>query len=378
MADQRLNDLFGRYIRRQTSEAEQEELMRLMADESHEAQVNDLMQAAWDHFEPRTEPFSAADSAQLLRQIWEQAGPPQVKRIRLWPRIAAAASIILAVSAGGYFILHKQQPVQQTAQLIKNDIAPGHNQATLILANGKKIILTKGLSGLLAQQGQTQIQVDQNNVTYNAAKTEDQVSYNTLTTARGEQSPYPLVLADGTKVWLNAESSITFPTAFGGKERIVKITGEAYFEVAHNQKQPFKVQAANQTIEDIGTQFDVNAYPDESSTRTTLVEGSVRVNNLMLKPSEQTDGNRIKTVNTEIVTAWKIGRFHFEGENIQTVMRQLARWYNIDVAYQGEVTNNVFYAGISRNKNISAVLHLLENTKGVHFKVEGRRVTVIE
>jgi hypothetical protein len=301
----------------------------------------------------------------------------QPKTRRLWPRIAAAASILIALSAGGYFVLH-QKHEQQTAQLIKNDIAPGHNQATLTLANGKKIVLTKGLQGLIAQQGKTNINATDNNITYTSSKNADQVSYNTLSTARGEQSPYPLVLPDGSKVWLNAESSITFPTAFNGNERIVKITGEALFEVKHNAAQPFKVQTDKQTIEDIGTTFDVNAYADEAVTRTTLVEGSVKVNKLTLSPGQQTDGNSIKTVNVKRFIAWKNGDFDFEDENIQTVMRELARWYNIDFRYEGKISAEGFNAQLSRSKNISSILHLLENTKGVHFKVEGRRVTVIE
>lgn len=297
----------------------------------------------------------------------------------VWLKTAVAASVLLAISVGGYFLLHKQPVKQETDQLVKNDIAPGHNQATLTLANGKKIVLTKGLSGTLAQQGQTQIKVTDNNITYNAkTETDKQVTYNTLTTARGEQSPYPLVLADGTKVWLNAESSLTFPTAFNQKERIVRVTGEAYFEVAHNADHNFKVQTATQTIEDIGTRFDVNAYTNEPNTKTTLIEGSVKVNDLFLKPGEQTDGSHIKSVDTEVFTAWKEGNFHFEGDRIETVMRQLARWYDIEVSYQGKTTNQVFYADISRNRNISAVLKVLHNSQGVSFKVEGRRVTVIE
>jgi len=325
-----------------------------------------------------------ADELELLESAMEQEIfnrielADQKKTLTLWPtllKISAAASILIALSVGGHLLLHQQQP---TETLVKNDIEPGHNQATLILANGKKIILTRGLNGLLARQGKTQIHVHQNNIIYDAKnKTGDQISYNTLSTAKGEQSPYPLILTDGTKVWLNAESSITFPTAFNQKERIVKITGEALFEVAHDPKQPFKVEAANQTIEDIGTQFDVNAYIDEPATKTTLIEGSVKVNNIIIKPGQQTDGSHIKTVNTEIVTAWKEGNFHFEGDDIQTVMRQLTRWYNIDVTYQGQITHEVFYADISRNRNISAVLKLLEKTNGVQFKIEGRRVAVI-
>lgn len=293
----------------------------------------------------------------------------------LWPRIAAAASIIIVCSVGGYFLLHKK--VTPTATYA-NDIAPGHNQATLTLANGKKIILTKGLKGILAIQGATTIQADAQSISYQSTAKEEQVSYNTLATVRGEQSPYPLVLADGTKIWLNAQSSITFPTAFNQKERIVKLTGEAYFEVAHNAKQPFKVEANGQSIEDIGTAFDVNAYSDEQATKTTLVEGSVKVNKIILKPGEQTDGATIKPVNTAQFTAWKDGDFNFDNDKITTVMRQLSRWYNIDVKYQGKVTNEGFHALISRQRNISVVLHGLEKTKGVHFKIEGKEVTVIQ
>jgi len=309
-----------------------------------------------------------------LEEVWLSVQPHTPVR-RLWPRIAAAASILVILSAGGY-LLFKPKAVQQIAQVVKNDIAPGHNQATLTLANGKKIILTRGLSGVLATQGNTTIQASNNHIAYNNSQQADQLIYNTLSTARGEQSPYPLVLADGTKVWLNAESSITFPTVFNQKERIVKLTGEAYFEVKHNAAQPFEVQTANQTIEDIGTQFDVKAYSDEA-TATTLVEGSVKVNNSLLKPGEQFANDKIQSVNTERYTAWKNGDFDFEGDNIQTIMHELSRWYNIEVSYEATPTTG-FSAEISRGKNISAVLHMLERTRLVHFKIEGRRVTVIK
>jgi len=319
--------------------------------------------------------YDAKSALEIIKQYPQQPLKNKGRVIR-WPRIAAAASIILALSAGSYLLLHKMAPTQQVAQQ-KNDIAPGHNQATLTLANGQKIILTKGLSGQLAIQNKTVITATQNTITYQAGQSGDQLIYNTLSTAKGEQSPYPLVLADGTKVWLNAESSITFPTAFNGATRIVKITGEAYFEVEHNDRQPFKVEYNNQTATDIGTHFDINAYADETNT-TTLLEGSVKVNNLVLKPGEQTDGKKITTVNTAQVIAWKNGQFRFNGDHIQTIMRALARWYDIDVSYRGPITQEVFYAKLSRQRNISAVLRVLERTKGIHFKIEGRRVTVIE
>lgn len=301
----------------------------------------------------------------------------QRRPVRLWVRIAAAASILLFVSIGGYFIWHKNR-IASTIASAKIDISPGHSQATLTLANGQKILLTKGLYRTLTQ-GATAIKIN-NGITYTTGlkgKAET-VSYNTLSTANGEQSPYPLILPDGSKVWLNAQSSITFPTAFNGKERIVKITGEALFEVSHNAKQPFKVQTQKQTIEDIGTIFNVNAYADEPTTKTTLIAGKVKVNDMLLTPGQQTDGSHIKTVNTKRYTAWKSGDFYFEDDSIQTVMRQLSRWYNIEITYEGNITKDGFNAQISRSKNISAILHILENTKGVHFKIEGRRVTVIE
>jgi len=321
--------------------------------------------------------LSDAEMDETIRSLAASLPLEAAKVKRLWPRIAAAASVLVACSLGLYYGLH-QQPKPQTAQLVKNDITPGHNQATLTLANGKKIVLTKGLNGILATQGKTTIQAGNNDIAYNNTQTADQLVYNTLSTARGEQSPYPLVLADGTKVWLNAQSSITFPTIFNGKERMVKLTGEAYFEVKHNAAQPFKVQTANQTIEDIGTSFDVNAYGDEQATTTTLVEGSVKVGSVILKPGQQFNGAKVTAVSTAQYTAWKNGDFDFRGDRIESVMRQLARWYNIEVIYQQDLKDKVVYAQISRSKNISSVLNLLEATKGIHFKVEGRRVTVIE
>jgi len=332
--------------------------------------------------------------SELEERITQFKFPQAVKTRTLWPRIVAAASVILALSIGGYFLLHKQQP-QQTANY-KNDIPPGHNQATLTLANGKKIILTKGLSGKLAQQGTTLIGVSsQNALAYTAAgaNANAPVAYNTLSTAIGEQSPYPLVLADGTKVWLDAESSITFPVAFNGKDRIVKITGEAYFEVAHNSAHPFKVTVKEQTIEDIGTHFNINAYDNEKVITTTLLEGIVKVfvpgsssplerAGLRLKPGEQAvlKNQIINVTNADVeeTVAWKNGYFRFNNEKIESIMRKLSRWYPIDVQYSGAITDEEFYATSSRYKNISEVLTMLQKTKGVHFTIDGRRVTVMK
>jgi len=317
------------------------------------------------------------------REMWQYIQAREVPVRRLWPRIAAAASILIALGAGVFYISHKKQVPMQTAQVIKQDIAPGHNQATLTLANGKKIILTKGLNGLLATQGKTAINASGNTIVYNATKADQSVSYNTLSTARGEQSPYPLVLPDGSKVWLNAESSITFPTAFTGKQRRVTITGEAYVEVAHNSKQPFQVDANGVTIEDIGTQFNINAYKDEPNVTTSLIEGAVKVSHnsrsVLLKPGEQAAADaqnmQIKKVDIDEAIAWRSGYFSFNGQDIQGVIRQLARWYNLNVQYQGQLPQNNFKGEISRNVNASKVFKQLKDY-GIDCRLQGNNLII--
>jgi transmembrane sensor len=324
----------------------------------------------------------------ILNRLAEDINPQKTTR-RLWTRIAAAASVLLVLSIGGYHFLHVQKP-QQVAQLKKQDVAPGHNQATLTLANGKKIILTKGLSGQLAVQGQTAINVNSGSaIAYNNT-TPLQIAvpmvYNTLETNRKERSPYPLILADGTKVWLNAASSITFPVAFTGKDRIVTITGEVYFEVAHNAAQPFRVKANGQMIEDIGTAFNVNAYSDEPVVTTTLLQGSVRVSltdnqtSVVLKPGDQAKAAngelKLKSnVDLDGAVAWKSGIFQFKNTRIDEVLRQAARWYDVDVDYQQGIPDQTFSGKISENVNLSGLLDILSYS-GVHFRIEGNKIIV--
>jgi transmembrane sensor len=266
----------------------------------------------------------------------------------------------------------------------QQDILPGHNQATLTLANGQKIILTKGLMGKLAQQGQTAIQANgTKGITYIAANTvlNTPITYNTLTTAKGEESPYPLILADGTKVWLNAESSIIFPTAFEGKERLVKVNGEAYFEVAHNSKQPFRVTVKNQTIEDIGTQFNVNAYDDEPMMKTTLVEGSISINSkTILKPGQEANidkqaGIQVVNANVAVATAWRNGLFSFKKASVKTVMRQIARWYDVEIKYEGELPTKTLTGNIYRSVNVSEALQILQYAD-VKFRIQNKTIIV--
>lgn len=302
----------------------------------------------------------------------------------LWPQMIAAASVLLMV-LGSYAVLHQAAPQKRIVRIPQQSIVPGRHQATLTLANGQKIMLSKGLSGKLAQQGNIQINVTPGSeLVYNGSGVNADVQYNTLSTTIGEQSPYPLVLGDGTKVWLNSNSSITFPTAFNSNIRQVKITGEAYFEVAHNSSNPFTVKAGNQTVEDIGTAFNINSYDDEPAIRTTLVKGSAKVSangaNKILKPGQQSLVNRssmsLKTTDTEAETAWLTGKFVFQNEELHSVMRQLARWYKIDVIYDDDPNNIVLGGGFSKSRNISQVLKAFEQTGAVRFTIKGNEVRV--
>ena len=315
--------------------------------------------------------------------------PNQRRRTRtIW--YSAAASLLLFLSIGGYFILNNTPQKQQIAQIQTHDVAPGGNKAILKLANGKTIIIDDAKNGLIAQQEFTTINKsgDGSLVYKDQAHARNKpMVYDTLTIPRGGQ--FPIRLADGTKVWLNSATSLRYPETFAGNERKVElISGEAYFEVAHNASKPFRVVVKGQTIEDLGTQFNVNAYDDEPATKTTLLEGSVKVllkdQKTILKPGQQAvtkSSNSsiiVQNVDVDEAVAWKNGYFKFNGEDLKSVMRKVSRWYSVDVTYQGNFGDNISFLGeVSRSKNISAVLKIMEATGNVHFQVAGRRVVVM-
>ncbi|HZW69216.1 MAG TPA: FecR domain-containing protein, partial [Hanamia sp.] len=266
-------------------------------------------------------------------------------------------------------------------------LAPGGNKAILTLANGSQIILSNAQNGALAQQGNTKVvKLDDGKLAYRQDEitVAPVIEYNTVSTPRGGQ--YQLTLSDGSKVWLNAASAITFPTAFAGKERKVEIKGEAYFEVTHDASKPFEVTVNGMQVAVLGTHFNINAYDDEGNTKTTLLEGSVKVSkgNLhrIIVPGEQAVINNLSDIinvnndaNLDAVIAWKNGKFYFDHSNIRTVMNQISRWYNVDIEYSGNVSK-IFGGTISRNVSASNVFRILEATGGVHFKIEGKKVIV--
>lgn len=313
---------------------------------------------------------------------------------KMWFRVGAAAVLIFLVSTTVfYFLYQKKEPMvvaqkeNYTEQL--KDIPPGSNNAILTLANGTTIVLDTAANGVLAQQGHIKVLKINGQITYNKTGSVNGIPvYNTITTATGNQ--YQLILADGSKVWLNAASSIRFPAYFTGNERKVEITGEAYFEVAKNAEKPFKVEFNNQSggkgeIEVLGTHFNVNAYPDEEDVKTTLLEGSVKIKKAnqvqMLSPGQQaritSNSIALKTdIDVSQVVAWKNGFFLFNNTDIQMIMRQVARWYDVDAHFEGKIPREGFTGKISRNVPLSKFLKILK-LNDVNVKTEGRVVTVI-
>lgn len=331
----------------------------------------------------------SALKASIKQAIWQQAGVENGVIKMRWFKWAAAAAVILMISVIGVLmtINHAEKDQVAVAQTqkkeFKNDVAPGQTGAILTLADGQKILLDSAGDGTLAQQGNASVIKNNGELVYNTGGNAAVTVYNTMTTPKGRQ--FNLVLADGSKVWLNAESSITFPTQFSGKERKVTITGEAYFEVAHNAVMPFIVEKGSASIRVLGTHFNVNAYDDESVIGVTLLEGSVNVGNgnknVLIKPGQQArlgkTGNVqvANNVDLEEIVAWKDGKFQFENANVQTVMRQLGRWYDMEIEYSG-VINKHFGGTISRNVNLSKVLDMLQKTGEVKFTIDGKKIIV--
>jgi transmembrane sensor len=255
-----------------------------------------------------------------------------------------AAMVILIAGIGTLLILNRSSHDQAVAKKeVKTDVAPGHEGAILTLADGKQIVLDSTGNGIITQQGASKVVKQADALSYQSgANSQKEVVYNTMTTPNGRQ--YALVLADGSKAWLNAGSSITFPTAFAGKERKVQVTGEVYFEVARNPSMPFRVAVNDMIVEVLGTHFNINSYSDEGSIKATLLEGAVKVTKgvttVKLTPGDQSvlknDGSLSveKDINTDEIMAWKDGFFRFGNADLPTILRQFARWYDVQIVYE--------------------------------------------
>lgn len=329
----------------------------------------------------------SVDWEHLYQRIAEEKNNQSRERKTIWIRWTVAAAVLLLLGTGYYFFIPDKIPKQMavTQQSTTNDIAPptGVN-AVLTLSNGQKIILDDRGNGIVAMQGAVKlIKTADGQIAYKGISND--IEYNNLNNPRGSKV-ISLTLADGSKVWLNSESTLKYPTAFVGKERKVHVTGEAYFEVAKNAAMPFKVEAESMEVEVLGTHFNINSYDDESSARTTLLEGRVKINHgnitNFLRPGQQAKLNRdgkIKIINDADVDeaiAWKDDKFQFDRADIHDVMKQIARWYDVSVDYKGTVSSH-FGGTISREVNLSQALKMLELTGELKFEIEGKHVMVV-
>lgn len=327
--------------------------------------------------------------------IWNQISvnvsfrrEPILYRLRPFRNIAAAIFLLLFTGATWYMVRSRNKPNSTPTNfpiVIKSDVVPGGSKALLTLADGSSLPLDSAHNGQLALQGKVRVLNQDGNLSYAANGQDGKMVLNTMTTPRGGQ--YRLVLPDGSRVWLNAASSLRYPTAFTGKTREVELAGEAYFEIAKDKNKPFTVKTTNTAIEVLGTSFNVNAYPDEPDQRTTLVDGNVKVSNkenksAFLQPGQQAVTGQLpeglmilNNTDLEATLAWKNGYFLYKKAHIQTIMRQIARWYDVDIEYTSPV-DDLFYTKIPRNATVSAVFEALQAAGGVHFTFEGRKIIV--
>ncbi|WP_316789963.1 FecR family protein [Pedobacter frigoris] len=356
----------------------------------------------WEEILEKRKDHGVADSGLIsrieagLNHIETPVAPFQIKKQNseknnLRIIFAVAASLIMILSAGLFFYNNNsKKPLANHISRISNDIKPGGNKATLILSDGSKIDLNDvNAGGIVANQAGIRIVKNKDGqLVYNIVNNaESDVTglYNTIQTPLGGQ--YQVNLPDGTSVWLNAASSLRYPVNFGGDERRVELTGEGYFEVAKNKDKPFRVQTRNQIVEVLGTHFNINSYDEEEYTKTSLLEGSVRVQSVINKrtvlliPGQQSLLNdytlNVKEIDVNEVAAWKDGYFVFNNESAEAVMRKIARWYDLEVVYENNISNIDFAGSVARYKNVSEIIKTLELTGLVHFKLEGRKITVI-
>lgn len=399
MTEEKLQILLEKYLNN-TASAEEEQAL---TDWYHTTNNQEV------HWPIANEAAVAALKDRMLHQLQaaiHQATPAKV--IPLYHRIQWQAAAAILILLGIVTWLWLDKPVTTKPDTANADsknsapILPGGNKATLTLADGRRIELDTAGNTTLAQQGNTRIiKLNNGQLAYNEASRKTggaAILYNTIATPKGGQ--YEIILPDGSHVWLNAASFLRFPTTFTGQERKVQLVGEAYFEVSRNEQMPFRVYTTNKQqetgfVEVLGTHFNINAYEDEPKVKTTLLEGKVRVSMLSngagnqspvtLAPgmqsafsSERGDatGIQVTQVATEDVIAWKHGLFNFNKADIRTVMRQIARWYNVEVVYEGPLSNEKFEGEIPRNSTLNEVFSILE-LSAVHFKVEGRKVIVM-
>jgi transmembrane sensor len=384
--DQNIIALFRKYMDKQCSKAELEKVISIFQNGSYPEEFEYALNQDADNIinaDDDTKRWNEVSKLDLHHRIStsiaglkKASQPRRFSGILRMATVTAAACILLCF---GWFLYDQQESQPQQVQY-ENDVAPGKPGASLRLPNGRQISLNGQKAGVV---------IKGDHLSYNDGSdvgVNDKLATNEMysaSTAPG--NTYILTLPDGTQVWLNADSQLDFPAKFGIDSRVVSLKGEAFFKVIKDKRHPFIVESKGQQIKVLGTEFNINSYADEKSTKTTVIEGSVQVNsadqNAVLKPGQQSstasDGTIvISEADTALATAWKNNKFIFEDSDIKSVMRMIQRWYNVDVVYNGNLPDASFGGKVSRYNNVSIVLHVLEATGGAHFKIKGRTIFV--
>jgi transmembrane sensor len=378
-----LSELLDKYLTESLAPEEREELMKRLDDPAELAELEKLLENSFldDRFEAADNPVLQAHIHEFLQQQIDAEQTPVIpmRKNRILRFVAAAAVVILI---GGIWWMNadKQVPTEQVAgndPHYKNDVQPVSQGVILTLGDGRAINLEASPDGALVTEGGTSLSKQDSSIRYSNVHQQTQNPvYNTIATSFG--STYQLELSDGTRVWLNATSSLRFPVSFSGANRVVELSGEGYFEVAKNSKQPFLVRSGNATVQVLGTRFNMNAYDD--GIRTTLLDGSVKVNEQLLKPGQQgiLKKNMVVVEKAAIdeVMAWKNNMFNFNYRGITEIMKEVERWYGVKVVY-GAPVNGKFSTTLQRNMPVSKLLRNLELTGELKFSIEGKTITVI-
>jgi len=390
------DELYTGYLKNSLTEEELRRFLEIIRNKSNEQELKDkiselLNDTSGPNLSDKNRGEFIFNNIMLLAKTREKKTKEEDEkskpRIISFRKIAIAASIIGLIASGTHLVMYvlKKERNKIASHNFKNDAAPGSNKATLTLADGSSIILDDARDGAISQQGGAKVIKLGGKVFYRTTGSTSEIEYNTITTPRGGQ--YQVELPDGSRVWINAASSLRFPTSFSGKERRVEIDGEAYFEVAKNKSMPFIVQVKDAEVQVLGTHFDVMAYDEEGYVNTTLLEGSVKFVSggkiSLLKPGQQSQLSRdgqmklISDVDIDKVMAWKNGLFVFDNSDLESVMRQLSRWYDIDVIYRTRNAATSFVGEIPRTSKLSDVLKVFELTSKLRFEIEGKKLIVM-
>jgi transmembrane sensor len=385
----RIRTLLDKFRSATINETEFDELLIWLhgLDEKQEAELAEMDQPLWDELKTKLLPDASRVDWEAMKNniLASDAEERSVKRIGWW-RYAAAAILILGIGITWLVMKDTGNGAQQLSELRNTDsVLPNTNQTVLTLADGRTIILDSSNTGeLLAANGVKVIKLQNGEIAYDGqSNTNLQPELHTITVPRGGR-PYQIVMTDGSKIWLNAASSLKYPSFFSGKTREVEITGEAYFEVAHNAAKPFHVKYNQMDVQVLGTHFNVNTYDDEKDIRITLLEGSVKVNATLIKPGQQSivphndpslANTTVAEADLDLTTAWVKGLFHFDKADIKTILRQVARWYDLDIEFEGKVSNDLFSGKIERTLPLTGIVTLLSSSN-IKVRVEGKKLIV--